>query len=97
MDLVCRPNFLLNPSVMLPTAFYLRCGRVPLRDFEHRSFDGVENLEIAGAAAQVSRECFTNLIAARTRILVQERLCCQEDGGRAIATLRSAEVGEGIL
>ena len=30
------------------------CGLVPIRNFDNRSFDGVENLKVTGAAAEIS-------------------------------------------
>src|SRR5467141_1447183 len=76
---------------------HLRSRILLLRDLEHRSFDGLENLKIARAPAQVSRDCFADLIAAGVRVLVQQSLRGDQNCRRAIAALRRSEIGKRIL
>src|SRR5207302_7075682 len=71
--------------------------RLTTVDSRQRGFDGLENLLIAGAAAQIARQGFTNLIARRVRMLVEQRLGRDEQPRRAVPALRRAEVGEGVL
>src|SRR5882724_10286922 len=51
---------------------HLRSRILLLRDLQHRSLDGFENLQIARAAAQVSGNRFANLVPRRVRILIQQ-------------------------
>jgi len=75
------------------------CPRPPgkLGPYFHRCFDGLENLLIAGAPAEIPREGFADLIAGRVRVLVEERLGRDEIAGRTVAALRGAEIGERFL
>ena len=83
--------------LFLPSPWNLR-HRFPLvRDFEHRGFDGLENLKIARAPAQISGDRFADLIAAGVRIPIQQSLRRDQDCRRAISTLRRAEIGKSIL
>src|SRR5207249_2773180 len=59
--------------------------------------DGLEDLDVPGAAAQVARQGFFDLLARRRRLFFQERLRRQEESRRAIAALRGAEVRKGLL
>src|SRR5215469_16590673 len=49
------------------------------------------DLDIAGAAANVSRESRLDLIARRPRNLLQQGFCRQEHSGSAVSTLRGAK------
>ena len=68
-----------------------------LADRRDRRFDGLEDLLIAGAAAQVSGERLADLVARRVGVLVEQRLRRDQEARRAVAALRGAEVGEGLL
>src|SRR5713101_501103 len=81
----------------LPSPRNLRYGAFPIRDLEHCGFDGFEYLKIARAPAQVSGDCFADLIASRVRILIQQSLRGHQNCRRAIAALRRSEIGESIL
>ncbi len=65
--------------------------------FEDCGFHGFEDLEVAGAAAEIAGKSFADLIASGVRILVEQGFCSDEDGGSAVTTLRGAEIGEGFL
>src|SRR6267378_77564 len=75
----------------------LRYRTLLVCDLEHRGFDGFENLKIARAPAQISRDRFADLIAAGMRILIQQSLRGDQNCRRAIAALRRSEIGKGIL
>src|SRR6266849_4764199 len=75
----------------------LRSRTLLVSDLEHCGFNRFENLKIARAPAQVSGDCFTNLIASRVRILIQQSLRRHQNCRRAVATLRRSEIGESIL
>src|SRR5258708_13532843 len=75
----------------------LRYGTLLVCDLEHRGFDGFENLKIARAPAQVSRDRFADLIAAGMRILIQQSLRRDQNCRCAIAALSRSEIGKGIL
>ena len=59
--------------------------------------DRFEDLDVAGAAAEIAGERFLDLLAARLRVVLQERPGGQEKSGRAISALRGAQVREGLL
>src|SRR5579883_3439811 len=65
-------------------------------DFQHGRFDGLENLQVAGAATEIAGQRFANLRASGMRIAFQERLCGDENGGRAVAALSGAEALDGF-
>src|SRR5262249_35488654 len=52
---------------------------------------------IAGAAADVAGDRLDDLVAARRRIAVEQRLCGHQHARRAIAALRGKMVREGAL
>src|SRR5713226_7375129 len=62
-----------------------------------RRFDSFENLLIAGAAAETPGQRLADLIARRVRVLVEERLGGDQKSRCAVAALRGAEIGEGLL
>src|SRR5262249_53948292 len=62
-----------------------------------RELDRLEDLDVAGAAAEIPRQRLLDLIAARFRVLLQNRLRGEEEPGRAIPALRRAQVREGLL
>src|SRR4030095_1650337 len=64
---------------------------------QRRQLDGIEDLGVAGAAAQVPRERLLHFLARRARALRQERGGGQENGGRAVPDLGGARLGEGLL
>src|SRR5579883_798090 len=58
-------------------------------DFQHGRFDGLENLQVAGTAAEIAGKRFANLRAGRMRIGFEQGLCRDENGGRAIEENRA--------
>src|SRR5713226_4663818 len=70
---------------------HLRYGILLVSDLEHRRFDSFKNLKIAGAAAEISGDCFANLVARGARVLVQQSFCSHQNCGRAITALRCAK------
>jgi hypothetical protein len=75
----------------------LRYRIVVLCYFQHRSLHSFENLQVAGAAAQISRDRLADLIARRARILVQQRFGRDQNGGSTVAALRRSEIGKCVL
>src|SRR5579864_256547 len=59
--------------------------------------DRVEDLGVPGAAAEVSGEGLTDLVARRFRVAFEQRLRGQQDARRAVAALCRAQLGEGLL
>src|SRR6266851_1497073 len=55
------------------------------------------DLDIAGAAAEVTGERVLDLVARRLRIGFEERFGGEEESGRAVPALRGAQVGERLL
>ena len=90
-----RPPWLpvraLAAQFTLPHFTFLVC------DLEHGGFHGFENLQVAGAPAQVSGNRCANLIACGVRVLIQQSLGRDQDCRRAIAALRRSEIGKSIL
>jgi hypothetical protein len=68
-----------------------------VRDFEHRGFDGLENLKITCAPAQISGDRFADLLAAGVRIPIQQSLRRDQNRRCAITALRRAKIGKSIL
>src|SRR6185503_11241204 len=60
-------------------------------------FHGLEDLEIAGAAAQIARKRLLDLLAIGTAIVFEQLFGDQQESGRAIPALCGAEIGEGLL
>src|SRR5260370_20177531 len=56
------------PACFLPSPWNLRYRFPLVRDFEHRGFDGLENLKITCAPAQISGDRLPDLLAAGVRI-----------------------------
>src|SRR5579862_385614 len=59
----------------------------------HRLVD----LDVAGAAANVSRQSRLDSIARRPRNLLQQGFRCEEHSRRAISALRGSQIGERCL
>src|SRR5437868_3286752 len=59
--------------------------------------DRLEDLHIAGAAAEVSLEGVGDLLARRAGVLVQEGARRHDEAGRAVSALDRAALGEGAL
>src|SRR6266851_3174520 len=57
----------------------------------------VQDLLIPRAAAEVAGERLANLVSRRFGVVVQQRLRCEQDAGRAVAALRGAELSESLL
>src|SRR5438445_5211644 len=77
-----------------------RLRRRPGRRVRHparRQLDGLEDLDVARAAAEVSRERLADLVPRRCRAPVEERLGGAENPRGAVATLGGAQLGEGGL
>src|SRR5258706_2569180 len=86
------PVTLARPSTRrrgLPRTFIAH----PLR----RLLDGLEDLLVAGAAAQVAGHCFLDSLAGGIRLFRGQRLGGEQDAGGAVAALGGAEVGESGL
>jgi 2,4-dienoyl-CoA reductase [(3E)-enoyl-CoA-producing], peroxisomal len=62
-----------------------------------RQFYGFIDFDVAGTTAEIAGQRFLDLITRRLWFLIHQFLCRQEKAGRAIAALRRAEIGEGIL
>src|SRR5260370_4027823 len=76
---------------------HLRYGTLLVSDLEHRGFDCIKNMKIARAAAKISGDCFTNLIAGGMRIVIQQSFGSHQNCRRAIAALSSSQIGKSIL
>src|SRR6267378_6740470 len=83
--------------LFLPSPWKLRCRFPLVRDFEHRGFDGLENLKITCAPAQISGDRFADLLAAGVRIPIQQSLRRDQNRRCAITALRRAKIGKSIL
>src|ERR1051325_9265249 len=59
--------------------------------------DRFVNLEVAGAAAEVSGQGFLDVVSARLRIGCEERLGGEQKCRSTVAALRGAEIGERLL
>ena len=66
-------------------------------DFEDSGFDRFKDLQVTRAAAEISGECFADLVARWMRILVEQSFRGNENGWSAIAALRGAEISESFL
>ena len=73
----------------------IRSHVVALRPCRFR--DGFKNLDVAGAAAKISRKPFANLIHRRIGLLVQQVRSRQNHSRRADAALRAAALQECLL
>src|SRR5262249_61158326 len=62
-----------------------------------RELDRFEDLDVPGAAAEIPGECFLDLIAARLRVLLEQRLRGQKKPRRTVPALRRSQVREGLL
>src|SRR5690242_2246201 len=56
--------------------------------------DRLDDLLVAGAAAQVPGDGLLDALARGLRLARKERLCREQDARRAVAALRGAEIGE---
>src|SRR5215213_2862211 len=59
--------------------------------------DGLVDFQIPGAAAEVAREGFFNLLAGRVGFGLEQFFSDEEEAGRAVAALGRAQVREGLL
>src|SRR5262249_13682153 len=62
-----------------------------------RELDGLVDLQVAGAAAEIAGERLFYFSARWARPAREQRLRGEEDAGRAVAALRGAELGERLL
>ena len=58
---------------------------------------GFDDLQVPGAAAQVAGQRLADPLARRIGLAIEQRPRRDQDAGRAVAALRPAEVGEGLL
>src|SRR5262249_6438025 len=79
----------------VPSTF--ACLRLARGTNADRRFDGLEDRQIPGATAESPGQCGANLVARRVRIAIEKRLRGQQERRRAVAALRRAEIGEGVL
>ena len=98
------PVTLARPSTRrrgLPMTRVRRVIVAPPRPSRGRSlggrFDRFDDLQVAGAAAQVARQRLADPLARRMRLAIEQRLRGDQDARRAVAALRGAEVGEALL
>src|SRR5215471_9441108 len=64
---------------------------------ERRQLDRVEDLRVAGAAAEIAGQRHPHLVTARDGVAFEESFRGEEDARRAIAALGGAELGESLL
>src|SRR5256885_3313584 len=76
---------------------YLRRERRLPAQHARRRLDGLEDLEVARATAELAGERFRDLRARRGRVALEELQRRDEEARRAVAALRRAVVGEGVL
>src|SRR5215207_2408320 len=62
-----------------------------------RDLDGFDDPLVSGAAAQVAREPFLDLVEARARVVLQERVHAHHEPGRAEAALQTVGLAERLL
>src|SRR5579885_3592104 len=87
-----------RPARSAPAIHRLLGGaRVLAAPPRRREFHRLVDLEIARAAAQVARERRLDLVACGRGGALEERRGDEEERGRAVAALRGAEFGEGLL
>src|SRR5207302_2364247 len=67
------------------------------RAAERGELDGVEDLRVAGAAAEVAGQRLSDLLSRRPGIIGEERSRGQQEARGAVAALGRAELGEGLL
>src|SRR5690348_12122012 len=60
-------------------------------------FDRFVDLDVAGAAAQVARQCLLDVVSSRLRIGYEQCLGSEQKRRRAVAALRRAELRERVL
>src|SRR5438132_9557692 len=60
-------------------------------------FDGLVDLDVAGAAAEVAREGGLDVVAGGPRVVAQQGEGGEEERRGAVAALRRAQLGEGVL
>src|SRR3989441_13002086 len=83
-------------STLFPYTTLFR-SRVLSAHASRRQLDGFVDLDVTGAAAEVARERLLDRVARRTRARREECLGGEEERRCAIAALRGAELGEGLL
>ena len=60
-------------------------------------FDRFVDFDVARAAAEIAGEGFFDLFARRVGVGGEQFFCDEQEAGRAVAALRRARVGEGLL
>src|SRR5439155_21537358 len=84
---------LLPPSIQR----LLRRLRVLAPQAGRGQLHGLVDLDVAGTAAEVAGQGLLDLLPPGLRVLGEERLGGEQEGGCAVAALRRAELGERLL
>jgi hypothetical protein len=66
-------------------------------NLENGGFDGFKDLQVAGAAAQIARKRFANLVPSGLRVLIEQSLRGNQDCRSAVAALCGSEIRERLL
>src|SRR5688572_357088 len=59
--------------------------------------DGIENVMVAGASAEIRGECLANFGISRVRGVAQQGRYCHQEAGRAKAALQTMGTSESVL
>src|SRR5437867_8041688 len=88
-----------NPVAFLPDAIQgLRCRlRVLAPHSSRRQLDGFVDLDVAGAAAKVARQCLLDVVSCGTRVGGEQRFSGEEERGGTVAALCRAQFRERLL
>src|SRR5439155_27134173 len=88
-----------NPVGFLPDAIQgLRCRlRVLAPHPSGRQLDGFVNLDVAGAAAEIARQCLLDVVSCRTRVGGEQRFGGEEERRGTVAALCGTQLREGLL
>src|SRR2546430_6386421 len=73
------------------------CAGILTSHPQGRELDGVEDLRIAGAPAEISGEGVLDLLPRRARTVGEKRRGGEENTGRAVPALGGAQLGKGLL
>src|ERR1700736_107137 len=95
-NLVC-PLTLAKASGLVSDLPTTVSSSAPAPASRRRQLDGLEDLEVAGAAAEHAGERLLDRIARWMRVTVEQRAGGEQHRGRAVTTLRGAQLGKGDL
>src|SRR3989337_1461125 len=84
------------PMMANSLSLIARCGGLDPHPFRGQ-LDGLQNLGVACAPAQIPRQGFTDSVAGRVRVVIEHGFGRDEDAGRAVAALGRAQLGERSL